>query len=64
MKQRGKKFIAFFLILSFLAINCITLKLPERKVRQGTSTESKQDIIALSKGSIKPGTRILVILNS
>jgi len=64
MNPKGKKFIALFLILSFLAINCITLKLPERKERQGTSTESKQDIIALSKGSIKPGTRILVVLNS
>jgi hypothetical protein len=64
MNPKGKKFIALFLILSFLAINCITLKLPERKVRQRTSAESKQDIIALSKGSIKPGTRILVVLNS
>lgn len=65
MNPKGKKFIALFLILSFLAINCITFKLPERKVRQGTSTESKQAIISLSEvEALKPGTRIVVILKT
>jgi len=65
MNPKGKKFIALFLILSFLAINCITFKLPGRKVRQGTSTESKQDIISLSEvEALKPGTRIVVILKT
>ena len=65
MNPKGKKFIALFLILSFLAINCITLKLPERKVRQGTSTESKQAIISYSElAALKPGTRVVMILKS
>ena len=65
MKAKSKKFIALFLVLSLLSINCITLKLPERKERQGTSTESKQDIISLSElEALKPGTRIVVILKT
>lgn len=53
-----------FLVISLLTINCITLKLPERKSRPKTPPELKQDIISFSKGNIKPGTRVLVILNS
>jgi len=65
MKAKSKKFIALFLVLSLLSINCITLKLPERKVRQETSTESKQAIISLSDvEKIKPGTSIIVILKT
>ncbi|NIM58747.1 MAG: hypothetical protein GTO16_07355 [Candidatus Aminicenantes bacterium] len=64
MNPQFKKFIALFLVLSLVAINCITLKLPESKPRLKTPPELRQDIISFSKGTIKPGTRILVVQNS
>jgi len=64
MNPQSKKIVALFLVMSLITINCITFKLPGKKSRLKTPPELKQDIIAFSKGSIKPGTRILVILNS